>query len=628
MSSTLFSPIQIGRMTVKNRIECAPYGTGLFRNDGACGNKELMHFRNLVRGGVGMVCIGTANCSLDNPPPPGPTIPYLHNQFLLNSYSNLVEIAHQYDVKIGFELFGAKESFMPAMVYVNTYTKEDIQNYQKGVVDAAVNVLEIGADYILIHGGHGMIPAAFYRETTNKRTDEYGGSFENRIRITKEILQQLREKVGDKLTIEYRISGEEMQEGGLKIEDQIKFAQAIEEYIDIFNISRGVLEYEEDWPFVFPSVYEPRKINVANAAKFKAALKKPVSVIGGNSMFVAEEIIESNSADMVAMVRPLIADPDCVEKFRLGKQDEIRPCIRCNMCIHRCHTRLLDIRCSVNPLMGREEYFGRIDKRVDTKKVLIIGGGPAGMEAARTASMRGHSVILVEKTDKLGGNFILATKESFKEDLKKYLEWSIRTVKKDKNIDIRMNTEGTADLVKKEKPDVLIIAVGSVPIIPTFTASGTEKVQWIGNATKESLGQNIVIAGGGFTGLEAAYDYALEGKTVTVIDMIPEKELGQGASVMNKISLMQKLKTYKVKLICESKVEDVTAEGVKISNKDGETVIPCDNVVLALGQRKNTAVVDNLRDIVEKTYVIGDCSNVGGTLLNAVRSGFEIAFDI
>ncbi|ORY36419.1 NADH oxidase [Neocallimastix californiae] len=584
MSSTLFSPIQIGRMTVKNRIECAPYGTGLFRNDGACGNKELMHFRNLVRGGVGMVCIGTANCSLDNPPPPGPTIPYLHNQFLLNSYSNLVEIAHQYDVKIGFELFGAKELFMPAMVYVNTYTKEDIQNYQKGVVDAAVNVLEIGADYILIHGGHGMIPAAFYRETTNKRTDEYGGSFENRIRITKEILQQLREK--------------------------------------------GVLEYEEDWPFVFPSVYEPRKINVANAAKFKAALKKPVSVIGGNSMFVAEEIIESNSADMVAMVRPLIADPDCVEKFRLGKQDEIRPCIRCNMCIHRCHTRLLDIRCSVNPLMGREEYFGRIDKRVDTKKVLIIGGGPAGMEAARTASMRGHSVILVEKTDKLGGNFILATKESFKEDLKKYLEWSIRTVKKDKNIDIRMNTEGTADLVKKEKPDVLIIAVGSVPIIPTFTASGTEKVQWIGNATKESLGQNIVIAGGGFTGLEAAYDYALEGKTVTVIDMIPEKELGQGASVMNKISLMQKLKTYKVKLICESKVEDVTAEGVKISNKDGETVIPCDNVVLALGQRKNTAVVDNLRDIVEKTYVIGDCSNVGGTLLNAVRSGFEIAFDI
>ncbi|ORY11776.1 nucleotide-binding domain-containing protein [Neocallimastix californiae] len=261
----------------------------------------------------------------------------------------------------------------------------------------------------------------------------------------------------------------------------------------------------------------------------------------------------------------LLADPDCVEKFRLGKQDEIRPCIRCNMCIHRCHTRLLDIRCSVNPLMGREEYFGRIDKRVDTKKVLIIGGGPAGMEAARTASMRGHSVILVEKTDKLGGNFILATKESFKEDLKKYLEWSIRTVKKDKNIDIRMNTEGTADLVKKEKPDVLIIAVGSVPIIPTFTASGTEKVQWIGNATKESLGQNIVIAGGGFTGLEAAYDYALEGKTVTVIDMIPEKELGQGASVMNKISLMQKLKTYKVKLICESKVEDVTAEGVKIS---------------------------------------------------------------
>jgi len=628
MSSTLFSPIKIGPMTVKNRIECAPYGTGLFGNDGACGNKQLMHFRNLVRGGVGMVCIGSANCSLDNPPPPGPTIPFLHNQFLLNSYANLVEIAHQYDVKVGFEIFGTKELFMPAEVFVNTYTKEDILKYEKGVVDAVVNVLGIGADYVLIHGAHGMIPAAFYRETTNKRKDEYGGSFENRIRITKEVLQQIREKVGDKLAIEYRISGEEMQEGGLKIEDQIKFAQAIEEYVDIFNISRGVLEYQEDWPFVFPSVYEPRKINVANAAKFKAALKKPVSVVGGNSMFVAEEIVEGKSADMVAMVRALLADPDCVEKFRCGKAEDIRPCIRCNMCIHRTHTRLLDIRCSVNPTIGREEYFGRIDKRVDTKKVLIIGGGPAGMEAARTASMRGHSVILVEKTDKLGGNFILATKESFKDDLKKYLDWSIRTVKKDKNIEIRMKTEGTADLVKKEKPDVLIIAVGSVPIIPKFTASGTKKVQWVGDATKETLGKNIVIAGGGFTGLEAAYDYALDGKTVTVIDMIPEKELGQGASVMNSISLMQKIKANKVKLICESKVEDVTTEGVKISNKDGESVIPCDNVVLALGQRSNTAVVDSLKNIVDKTYVIGDCSNVGATLLNAVRSGFEIAFDI
>ncbi|WP_294216367.1 oxidoreductase [Pseudobutyrivibrio sp.] len=623
--SVIFSPMQIGRMTVKNRIECAPYGNALFRMDGACDNKQMMHFRNLVQGGVGMVTIGSANCNLDYGPAP---VPYMHHPFLLSSYKNMVELAHQYDVKIGWELIGAKEMFIPAEVLVNTYTIEDIHNYQKGIIDGAVNALSIGSDYVMIHGGHGVVPAAFYRESTNKRTDEYGGSFENRTRLIREILQGIREKVGDKLAIEYRISGEEMQEGGLTVEDQIKFAQAIEEYVDIFNISRGVLENNDDLPYVFPTVYDSKKINVENAAKFKAALTKPVSVVGGNNMFVAEEIIESGAADMVALVRPLIADPACVNKFRCGNEDEIRPCIRCNNCINQTHGKLHDLRCTVNPLIGREEYFGRIDKKVDTKKVLIIGGGPAGLEAARTAGMRGHSVVLVEKTGELGGNFIRAAREEFKEDLKNYLAWSIRTVENDKNVEIRMNTEATAELVKKENPDVLITAVGSNPIIPNFTATGTKKVQWVGDATNDSLGQNVVIAGGGFTGLEAAYAYSLAGKEVTVVDMIPESMLGNGASIMNSTSLLQKLNAKGVKFICESKVEDVTADGIKISNKDGETVIPCDNVVLSFGQRRNTAVVDELKNIVPNTYVIGDCSNVGGTLWQAVRSGFEMAFEI
>ncbi|WP_044916836.1 oxidoreductase [Butyrivibrio sp. WCE2006] len=624
-NSAIFSPFQIGKMTVKNRIECAPYGNALFRMDGAADNKQMMHFRNLVAGGVGMVTIGSANCNLEYGPAP---VPYMHNPFLLSSYKNMVELAHQYDVKIGWELIGAKEMFIPAEVLVNTYTIEDIHNYQKGIIEGAVNALSIGSDYIMIHGGHGVVAAAFYRESTNKRTDEYGGSFENRTRIIREILKGIREKVGDRLAIEYRISGEEMQEGGLSVDDQIKFAKSIEEYVDIFNISRGVLENTEDLPFVFPTVYDKRKINVDNAAKFKAELSTPISVVGGNNMFVANEIIESGSADMVALVRPLIADPACVDKFRCGKEDEIRPCIRCNNCINQTHGKLHDLRCTVNPLIGREEYFGRIDKKVDTKKVLIVGGGPAGMEAARTASMRGHSVILCEKSDVLGGNFIRAAKADFKEDLKKYLEWSIRTISSDKNIDIRMNTEVTEELIRKENPDVLIIAVGSNPIIPDFTATGTEKVQWVGDATNDSIGENVVIAGGGFTGLEAAFEYSMHGKKVTVVDMIPESMLGNGASLMNSTSLMQKLGSYGVKFICESKVEDVTSEGMIISNASGKEVIPCDNVVLSFGQKKNTAVVEALKNIVCDTRIIGDCSNVGGTLWQSVRSGFEMAFEI
>ncbi|MCR4782767.1 MAG: FAD-dependent oxidoreductase [Lachnospiraceae bacterium] len=624
-NSKVFSPFRIGRMTVKNRIECAPYGNALFRMDGAADNKQMMHFRNLVQGGVGMVTIGSANCNLDYGAAP---VPYMHNPFLLSSYKNMVELAHQYDVKIGWELIGAKEMFIPAEVMVNTYTKEDIHNYQKGIIDGAVNAMSIGSDYVMIHGGHGVVPAAFYRESTNKRNDEYGGSFENRTRIIREILQEIREKVGDKLAIEYRISGEEMQEGGLTLEDQIEFAKSIEEYVDLFNISRGVLENTEDLPFVFPTVYDKKKINVDNAAKFKEALNTPISVVGGNNMFVAEEIIDEDKADMVAMVRPLIADPACVDKFRCGMEDEIRPCIRCNNCINQTHGKLHDLRCTVNPLIGREEYFGRMDRRAVAKKVMIIGGGPAGLEAARTASLRGHNVILVEKSDKLGGNFIRAAREDFKADLRKYLDWSIRTVSDKGNIEIRMNTEADEELIKKENPDVLIIAVGSNPIIPNFTATGTSKVQWVGDATNESLGENVVVAGGGFTGLEAAYAYSRAGKKVTVVDMIPESMLGNGASLMNSTSLLQKLNANNVKFICESRVLDVTEEGIKISNAEGESTILCDNVVLSFGQRKNTEVVDKLKDIVPKTYVIGDCSNVGGTLWQAVRSGFEMAFEI
>ncbi len=624
-NSVIFTPFKIGRMTVKNRIECAPYGNALFRMDGAADNKQMMHFRNLVAGGVGMVTIGSANCNLDYGPAP---VPYMHNPFLLSSYKNMVELAHQYDVKIGWELIGAKEMFIPADVLVNTYTVEDIHNFQKGIIDGAVNALSIGSDYIMIHGGHGVVPAAFYRESTNHRTDEYGGSFENRTRIIREILSGIREKVGDKLAIEYRISGEEMQEGGLTLEDQIKFAKAIEEYVDIFNISRGVLENNDDLPYVFPTVYDKRKINVENAAKFKAELNTPISVVGGNNMFVANEIVESGSADMVALVRPLIADPECVNKYRCGREDDIRPCIRCNNCINQTHGKLHDLRCTVNPLIGREEYFGRIDKKVDTKKVLIAGGGPAGLEAARTAALRGHSVVLCEKSNVLGGNFIRAAKAEFKEDLKKYLEWSIRTISDEANIDIRMNTEVTRELVEKESPDVLIIAVGSDPIIPSFTASGTDKLQWVGDADADSLGENVVIAGGGFTGLEAALEYSMHGKKVTVVDMIPESMLGNGASLMNSTSLMQKLSSYGVQFKCECRVEDVTEEGISVSNADGTELIPCDNVVLSFGQRKKTAVVDELKDIIPDTRIIGDCSNVGGTLWQSVRSGFEMAFEI
>ena len=629
--SLLYKPIKIGKFTFKNRFTVAPYGSGLHEPGGGVGTKLMAHMRNVARGGAAMATIGSGDIEKRVSPfavaAPG-------NPALISDHINLAEMAHQYDMRISMQLFSGTPMMTPTEIVMETYTKDMIEEWRQNFVDAALNVRRAGFDFIMIHGAHGNGPSMFFSPAYNHRTDEYGGSFANRSRFALEVLDSIRDAVSDDLGIEYRISAEEMIEGGATLEETLDFAMLIQSRVDILHVSRCLLEEDSHLPYVFTPTYFERGINVPYAEKFHEALDVPVSVVGGVNLELAERIVDEGKADLVNAARNFIADPMCMTKAVRGQDDQIRPCIRCNVCINQTHAKLWDLRCSVNPLMGREVFFPTVGlKAGKSKKVVCVGGGPANLQLARTAAQRGHKVVLFERDAELGGKLTLATKTDFKKDLRNYLEWSVRTVLAEPNVEVRPGVEATPELVAAENADALVIAIGGDPIIPKFSASGTDKLIWVGDMegrmNEFALGDDIVVAGGGLTGLEAALELSQAGKRVKVVDMIPESSLGKGGTPMNVIGLMKLLDEGGVEFICDTRIEDITAEGMTVIGPDGEKrTIECDNVILSFGIRKDPAKVEAFKGIVPETYVIGDCSSVGGTVWQATRSGFDIAMDL
>ena len=520
--------------------------------------------------------------------------------------------------------WGPSDTVRADGVSVKALTREMIEEIIASYGTVAGLAKRAGFEMLMIHGGHGWLINQFLSPYFNKRTDEYGGSLENRCRFAIQVLKAVREAVGPFFPIEFRFSGSELFEGGYDLEEGCRIAQMVEPYVDLLHVSAGT--YQRGFGDTHPSMFKEHGCNVYLAAEIKKHVSVPVATIGGlNDPAQMEEIIASGKADVVYMARALLADPFLPRKVMENREQEIIKCLRCFTCMaERAATSTR--RCTVNPLIGRELDGTEIYPVPVKKKVLVAGAGPGGLYAAYTAARRGHQVILCEKEAEVGG--ILKSEQAlpFKHEMYE-LAGTYALLAKKSGVEFRMSTEVTADYVEKEAPDALIIAVGSEPLVAPIPGLEGDNVVIVNDyyLKKDQVGEQVVVFGGGLAGCECAIHLGMEGKKVRLVEM--RDELAPDANVRHRPLLLKEIDKY-VEVHTGYRGLEVCKEGVWCEDKEGKRVlIPGETVICALGQRSRSRTVESLRDGAPYVAVIGDAARVS-TITNAVYWGYHAALDI
>lgn len=641
----LSSPITIGRVTFRNRMFSAPMGGTDITNDGCIGPKSTVFYE--LRGKGGAAAVTVSECMVH--PKTDGSHAYHLDTTILNSLAAATYTAdeiHRHGAVPSLELshsgmyagtymtdktkqhemhqWGACDTVRADGVKVKALSEEMIREIVEAYGQTAALAKRAGFGMIMIHGGHGWLLNQFLSPYFNKRTDKYGGSLENRCRLAMEVLQSVREAVGPGFPIEFRMSGSELFEGGYDLEEGVRIAQQLEPYIDLLHVSAGT--YQRGFGDTHPSMFKEHGCNVYLAAEIKKHVSIPVATIGGlNDPEQMEEIIASGKADVVYMARALLADPFLPRKVMENRDDEIVKCLRCFTCMaERAATSTR--RCTVNPLIGREMEGDEVMPAATKKKVLVAGGGPGGLYAAYTAARRGHQVILCEKEAKLGG--ILKSEQALPFKYEMYeLTGTYEKFARNAGVEIRLNTEVTAEYAEQENVDALIIAVGSQPIVPPIPGLDGDNVVVVNDyyQQKEKVTDKVVVFGGGLAGCECAIHLGMEGKEVHLVEM--RNELAPDANVRHRPLLLKEIDKY-VTVHTGCRGMEVTKEGIVCETEEKEQIlVPGTSVICALGQRSRTNVVEKLRDCAPYVAVIGDAGKVS-TITNAVYEGYHAALDI
>ncbi len=646
----LFSPLKVGPLTLKNRIEAAPVSQAELSPNGYLTRENIAYYRLKAKGGAAVVTVGESIVHTPTGKSHARQIP-LDDKGVIPSLAETADAIHQYGALASIELahggmecdpvfLGGRNPIGPSarMVDIGSGTvgtrtvevEEMSEALMEEIADAygeaAVTVKLAGFDMCMIHAAHGWLLSQFLSPLVNKRTDRYGGSIENRARFPMMCIDRVRERVGNDFAIELRIGGSELVEGGYTIEDAVAFAKMAEAKVDLLHVSAGAHYLIDTLTTTHPSMFLEHGCNVYLAEAVKKAVGIPVATVGGLSdPAQMEEIIATGQADVIAVARGLLADPEIPKKAQYDRDHEIVHCLRCFECMSSVFTTGT-MKCAINPIVGREFESSFAVPPTEPKKVLVVGGGPAGMKAAITAAGRGHDVMLCEKSDSLGGALRYAQGVSFKKDLDQFMWQLIRKVMTTP-VGLILNTEITPQLIETGQPDVVIVAVGAEPVVPNIPGMNKQSVIMAAGVydSDAKIGDRVVVVGGGLVGCETGLHLAQQGKDVTIVEMLDD--VASDSNAMYRKALMLELQKS-VMMLTGLTCHEIADEGVIALNKNGERItVQGDTVVIAVGYRPRTDVADTLYGTAPEVMVIGDCVRPG-KVLHAIRTGYDAAMAI
>ena len=637
----LFQPLRLGRTVLKNRIEAAPVSVANLTPQAHFTPDNIAIFERKAKGGAAIVNMGEARIDLKtgishllclalDDPEVMPSLILATDAIRRHNAIPAIEILHPggranpeyYDGPIW------APSDAPGHLGKD-YTSLDEKTIDY-IVNCFANAAEMawlgGVEMVMIHGGHGWLLHEFLSPLNNHRTDKFGGSLENRARISLMVVDAIRRRCPE-LLIEFRLSGSELVEGGLTIDDQVEFAKLLDGKVDLIHVTAGTFHYPETNQHMVPSMFHPFGVNVEFAAAIKKAVKTPVAVVGGlDEPELMEQVLAEGKADIIAVGRSIIADAQMPDKLRGGRADDVTPCIRCNHCISESFVPYVKYssrltRCSVNPVAGREYTEKDVCPALIPKKVLVIGGGPAGMEAAITLADRGHQVILAEKSGRLGGAIRFAGHVSFKSKLDQLMQVLIRRVERRK-ITVMLNTGMTPELARSLRPDAIVCAIGADPIVPPVPGVDLEiAVSAVGmHEHMEEIGQNVVILGGGLVGCEESILLGELGKKVTVLEMKPE--LCRDAPFLHHEAVLLEMERLGITARTGMRCTGILPDGVTAEQDGKEIKLPADTVIIAAGLAPKLDEAESFRSCAPEFWKIGDCRQARNVRL-AIHEGYD-----
>ena len=636
----LFEPLKVGNITYRNRLFSAPTMMSQVIDGGKPTDALIGYYREKAKGGAAQVTVGDTPVDMEHAPAfPGlflikPNMPFL---------AELAYNIEAYGAVPSFELNHAGWMSNPDLtgrspISAIAFTRGDgvavqqmDEDLMKRVADnyatAAAFIKDCGFKAAFLHGGHGWLLAQFLSPMVNQRTDKYGGSPENRARFPKMVIDSVRDAVGKDFIIEYRISGTEYDPKGLTLEETIPFVQSIQDKINLIHVSGGIDTRLDLTLKAHPGIFQEHGCNVHLAEAMKKAVDIPVVTVGAiSSPQMAEDILQEGKADVVAMCRALMADPFLPTKARKGLEDEISPCTRCLHCRGHMDTHK-HYSCSVNPRTGRENrYPSVLPKAEEKKKVVVLGGGPAGMKAAINAKNRGHEVILVDNREKLGGQLNFTDFDEHKADLRAQKNYLAHMVEK-LGVDIRLNTQADKAYIAELKPDVLYVAAGASPIVPKIEGIGGGNVMGAIDTyyETEKVGDKVVMIGGGLVGVETALFLAAKGKDVTVVEMGPKAYAD--ANRLHAEAIRLAVKDYNVEILTDTTCLEITEEGVIVETGGEKKLLKADTAVYSVGMKANDTAYAELYDAAPEVYRIGDCAQVG-TAGTAIRQAYFQSLEV